>query len=311
MIILGSSSRYRKIIMDQLGYDYTIVSPNIDEKSVRDTNPEELVKKISRAKSKAIREKISNDAIIITADQVISFNGEIREKPLSEEQAQLFFKTYHLNPIETINGLTVINTKTRKSVTALEKSFMTIKKISDNDIAVLSKDPSIYTCAGGIQTENSLFKKYLIENTGSDDSLYGLPKDLTKKLIEHVSTESWYEGTVLSGQQVGRTMTYPTTNLEISLMAGREEGVYAAFVQFADTIYKAALYFGPDYLKTTTMKVLEIHIFNFSQDIYGKSVSFQIGKFIREPVHISNKEDMQEQIKNDIQEINTYFTSSK
>ena len=46
-IVLGSSSIFRRQIMEGFGYEFTVISPDIDEKAIRDENPDELVRKVT------------------------------------------------------------------------------------------------------------------------------------------------------------------------------------------------------------------------------------------------------------------------
>ncbi|KAJ0961341.1 hypothetical protein J5N97_000603 [Dioscorea zingiberensis] len=89
-IILGSSSSTRKQILAEMGYDFTIMTADIDEKEIRSENPEELVVALAQAKADAIisrlqigdfREKDAEPTLLITADQVVVHGGVIREKP--------------------------------------------------------------------------------------------------------------------------------------------------------------------------------------------------------------------------------------
>lgn len=51
MLILGSQSKYRKGVLEELGYKFDTLSADIDEKAIRDSDPSELVLKIGRAKT--------------------------------------------------------------------------------------------------------------------------------------------------------------------------------------------------------------------------------------------------------------------
>ena len=96
-IILGSSSIWRKQVLTNLGYKFTTMSPDIDEKAIRynwryyftvltlfrDPDPTKLTLMIANAKADALLSKVTEPSILITSDQVIVCNGVIREKPES------------------------------------------------------------------------------------------------------------------------------------------------------------------------------------------------------------------------------------
>ena len=57
-LILGSKSPGRKKILTKIGYKFSVMDPDIDEKSIRDKNPKKLVTKLARAKATALLPKI-------------------------------------------------------------------------------------------------------------------------------------------------------------------------------------------------------------------------------------------------------------
>jgi hypothetical protein len=98
-LILGSSSIDRKKILDIQGWEFIQMSPNINEKSIRTDNFIELPLAIAKAKSAKLIDQIKYDnkikeSIIITLDSVVVFDGMIREKPISDNEASVFLKSY-------------------------------------------------------------------------------------------------------------------------------------------------------------------------------------------------------------------------
>ncbi|XP_073285226.1 uncharacterized protein [Primulina huaijiensis] len=73
-IILGSSSVARKQIIAEMGYDFTTMSADIDEKAIREEKPEDLVMVLAEAKADAIMRKLrdagtsENTTLLIAAD---------------------------------------------------------------------------------------------------------------------------------------------------------------------------------------------------------------------------------------------------
>ena len=185
-IILGSSSQFRKQMLHEMGYDFDVVSPNINEKLIRNSDPEKLVLSIALAKAKAIVDKIKEPAIIITADQVISFEGTIREKPKDEQEARNYLSTYGIKPSKTINGIVVSNTLNNKQATATDIVEVYLKPLTKEVIDTLIEQKIIFQCAGALRLEDPLMKPFIEEIRGEPDSLMGLPKKLTETLIQEV-----------------------------------------------------------------------------------------------------------------------------
>ncbi|XP_024038924.1 maf-like protein DDB_G0281937 isoform X6 [Citrus clementina] len=100
-IILGSSSMPRRKILAEMGYEFSVMAADIDEKSIRKEKPEDLVMAIAEAKADAIISKLQitdsqlgnvEQTILIVADTVVVYEGVIREKPSSREEARRFIK---------------------------------------------------------------------------------------------------------------------------------------------------------------------------------------------------------------------------
>ncbi|MDH5533273.1 MAG: riboflavin kinase [Candidatus Pacebacteria bacterium] len=113
-----------------------------------------------------------------------------------------------------------------------------------------------------------------------------------------------YSGIVIKGDGRGRTIGYPTANIDISkLIIDIEPGVYSSITTYDNTPYKAILFFGPKKTFNQVENTLEVHILDFDQDIYDQELEFTIGQFIRGPVKFNSVEELVTQIKSDIEQI--------
>ncbi|XP_026435950.1 maf-like protein DDB_G0281937 isoform X5 [Papaver somniferum] len=120
-IILGSSSKARREILTEMGYEYTILTADIDEKNIRMEKPEKLVVALAEAKAVTIMsrlqlsdflEKDAEPTLLITADTVVVYEGAIREKPTDKEEARQFLKDYSGGLATVVGSVLVTNLKT-------------------------------------------------------------------------------------------------------------------------------------------------------------------------------------------------------
>lgn len=113
--ILGSSSKGRKLALENAGYVFDVIAPDIDEKAIRSEDPREIPILITREKAKVIKTKINEPSIAIVGDQVVMCDGNLQEKPESDDDVRLFFSRYNAgHPAETVSAIAVINTETGK-----------------------------------------------------------------------------------------------------------------------------------------------------------------------------------------------------
>ena len=90
-----------------------------------------------------------------------------------------------------------------------------------------------------------------------------------------------YSATIIHGYRNGSKFGFPTANLKIDTSIDIENGVYAAQVEVDNIMYKGMLYVGTRPTLGLTEKTYEVHLLHFSGNLYGKTLSFEIVKFIR------------------------------
>lgn len=113
-----------------------------------------------------------------------------------------------------------------------------------------------------------------------------------------------YKSIVYKGDQLGRTIGFPTLNLDVNILSkDLKEGIYACSVTIESNNYLGALYFGPRLVVGETKNVLEIHVLDFDKEIYGQEVDFTIGKFVRPISNFASMEEMKKQLGKDIEAV--------
>jgi len=108
-------------------------------------------------------------------------------------------------------------------------------------------------------------------------------------------------GIVVRGNQLGRTIGFPTANIipEEDLVLPVSNGVYAARVKINGEMFDgmANIGFRPTLNEHTL--TIEVHIFNFSKDIYGMTISIFFYDFIRTEKKFSGLEELKSQLAKD------------
>ena len=86
-IILASTSPRRRELLTQIGLDYRVVSPDVEETADDTLHPSQLVEELSRQKAMAVRDRADEEDVIIAADTVVALEGEVLGKPADEMDA--------------------------------------------------------------------------------------------------------------------------------------------------------------------------------------------------------------------------------
>ncbi|XP_062197792.1 uncharacterized protein LOC133900612 isoform X1 [Phragmites australis] len=178
-LILGSSSVARKHILEEMGLEFQVMTADIDEKSIRRVNPDDLVMVLAEAKADAIMQRLNiadyqkegtQPTLLITSDIVVVHEGIIREKPTTKEEARQFLKV-------------VTNLTTGKRLGSLDKAEVYFHDIPDEVIENLIDEGVVFRVAGGLLLEHPVTLPFVEAVVGSSDSVMGLSKEIASKLI--------------------------------------------------------------------------------------------------------------------------------
>ncbi|HUO75862.1 MAG TPA: Maf family protein [Candidatus Paceibacterota bacterium] len=184
-IILGSSSPWRAEIMRSIVPEFEVMDPGIDEKNIRHPNPQVLTAKLARAKSEALRPRITGDALLITADQVVTCIGEIREKPHDAAEARRWLRSYREQPVICVNALVSFNTVNKHDALFLDQTRVWLRGLTDRTIEHIIEHTVAMQCAGACAAGHPEWGAYVAKIDGDVSGLYGLPRELTRTIIEN------------------------------------------------------------------------------------------------------------------------------
>ena len=130
-----------------------------------------------------------------------------------------------------------------------------------------------------------------------------------RKLIERGDTQRAMEltgrafalsGQVVEGNKIGRTLGYPTANLDLADNAViPAQGVYAAMVTVNDEWYKSMVNIGIRPTLNLHRVTIEAHLFDFNKDIYGKRISIHFLSRVRDEMRFSSLSELREQLDTD------------
>jgi riboflavin kinase/FMN adenylyltransferase len=106
------------------------------------------------------------------------------------------------------------------------------------------------------------------------------------------------EGKVIAGNKLGREIGFPTANLEINnnkVVPG--EGIYAAWTYVENEKFPGMVYIGkrPTVLSDGEKRI-EVHLLDFSGDLYGKTIRLEFVEFLRDDQYFDNFQDLRRQL---------------
>ena len=114
----------------------------------------------------------------------------------------------------------------------------------------------------------------------------------------------FFEAKIISGKNLGKTIGYPTINLDRpEILKGKKRGVYLCRVFFGNKNYFGLLYFGPRLVLKEKKIILEIYIIDFNEEIYGETIRFSLLNYIRGIMDFADMNELKKQINNDFAKV--------
>lgn len=115
-------------------------------------------------------------------------------------------------------------------------------------------------------------------------------------------------GRVIAGEQLGRKLAAPTANIQLRRLRAPLSGVYAVEVQGLDRVYYGVANIGTrPTVDDSLTAILEVHLFDFDGDIYGRTLTVVFRHKIREEKKFSSLEELKANIHRDMATGRAYF----
>ncbi len=138
-----------------------------------------------------------------------------------------------------------------------------------------------------------------------DDLAVSSTKIRTALAQGDISTASKYlgrpyflSGQVVKGQQIGRSIGFPTANIHVvdNYKLLPRDGAYAVYAEVRNIRYKAILNIGDRPTVDGKKKTIEAHLIDFDGDVYGQELFIHFQEFLREEERFENLDALKNQL---------------
>ena len=106
-------------------------------------------------------------------------------------------------------------------------------------------------------------------------------------------------GQVVFGKQLGRTIGFPTANLDIKNREACPPGVYAGACRVDGTEYRMIINIGKHPTVPEGAPTVEAHLIGYSGDLYGRRIAVRLEKFLRAERKFESLDALKEQLRRD------------
>ena len=187
-LILGSTSRYRRELLQRLCLPFEVVSPEVDETALPHETPASLALRLALAKARAVA-ALHPNAVVIGADQVADLDGHALGKPGNHDKALAQLR--HLSGRQAVfqTAVAVVRADTGYEEALLAPVTVRFRTLNDDEIERYLRLDEPYDCAGSAKSETLGIA--LLDAIDSDDptALVGLPLIRTCRMLRQAGLD--------------------------------------------------------------------------------------------------------------------------
>ncbi|MEM7363488.1 MAG: Maf family protein [Pseudomonadota bacterium] len=189
LLLLGSSSPRRRELLAQIGIQFDVVSPDIDEAPLAGERPEVYADRMSREKATAIVRRLGHDRPILCADTVVTVDQQILGKPLDKSDCIRMLMALSGREHQVSSSVTLIDSAGNESSTQVttQVRFRTLD-IEECERYWLTGEPRDKAGSYGIQGRGAIF---IAGIHGSYSNVVGLPLFETATLLRSAGIARW------------------------------------------------------------------------------------------------------------------------
>lgn len=182
LLILGSSSPYRRELLERLRVPFEVVSPEVDESIRPGETPSALALRLALEKAQAVAQRFAQ-AIVIGSDQVADLDGAPLGKPGDHDRAVAQLRRMRGRTVVFHTAVAVVCQATQFVQTDLAPVRVRFRDVTDSEIENYLRLETPYDCTGSARSEGLGIA--LLDAIDSDDpsALVGLPLIRTCRML--------------------------------------------------------------------------------------------------------------------------------
>ena len=183
-LILGSTSIYRRELLERLKIPFRVVAPDIDETPLDNETPQQLVERLSIEKARSVA-STNPGCLVIGSDQVAVHDGNIVGKPHTHDKAMQQLRQANGKEIVLYTGLSLVHSDSGESLTEVIPFHVVFRNLTEQQLENYLHKEQPYHCAGSVKSEGLGIA--LLERFDGEDpnTLIGLPLIRLIRMLEH------------------------------------------------------------------------------------------------------------------------------
>ena len=194
-LVLGSTSRYRRELLERLNIPFEVASPEVDETPFEAETPRALAQRLALAKARAVAARFPQ-AVVIGSDQVADLQGQPLGKPGTHARAVAQLRQMRGQTVVFQTALAVVCLETGFEQSDLAAVEVVFRDLTDSEIENYLRIERPYDCAGSAKSEGLGIALLTCINSDDPTALIGLPLIRTCRMIQAAGIELLSDRTV-------------------------------------------------------------------------------------------------------------------
>jgi len=181
-LILGSTSPYRRQLLERLHLAFEVVAPEVDEAPLANETPLQLASRLAMSKARAVAAQFPA-CVVIGSDQVAELNGQALGKPGNHARATAQLQRMRGRTVIFQTAVAVVCQDSHFEQLDLAQVKVKFRDLTDLEIEAYLQAETPYDCTGSAKSEGLGIA--LLESIDNDDpsALVGLPLIRTCRMI--------------------------------------------------------------------------------------------------------------------------------
>jgi len=190
-VVLASASPRRQELLENIGLHFDTFHPSLDEPlPMQDEQPEDYVVRLAAEKCKAVVGHLIQDSIVISADTVVCFDGNILGKPKNEQDAIRMLRTLSGNMHTVYTGFSVLDMATNRSIEDYSATNVYFEQLLEHEIQGYVATGLPLDKAGAYGIQGDLGSVFVSRIEGDYFNVVGLPLNKVYRALQKFSKYS-------------------------------------------------------------------------------------------------------------------------
>jgi septum formation protein len=182
-LVLASTSKYRKALLERLGLAFEVSAPQLDEEALLDESPADTALRLSVLKARAVETQF-RDALIIGSDQVAAIGRERFGKPGDHETAVRQLRRLSGMAIDFHTAVSLLDARSKKLESRVVPCRVYFRPLDERRIEEYLRREQPYDCSASAKAEGLGIALIARIETDDPSSLIGLPLIALSEMLE-------------------------------------------------------------------------------------------------------------------------------